>query len=278
MSNLAATFRALHQGPSALRLVNAWDGLSARVFAAAGAPAVGTSSFAVALARGLMDGERISADEVVATAAQIVTSVGVPVTVDVEAGYGPEPADVDTMVARILGVGAVGINLEDGRPDSSGELFTVGDQCRRIAAARSRAESEGISLFINARCDVYFGAQVRAEERFSTAVERLAAYVEAGADGVFLPGLIEVPTVAEVAAKVSAPLNIMLAPGLPPIAELESTGVRRLSQGGGAFLQVVGYLAQMTTAYLQESDPTQFGGPVQPGFHLLPALVRPPTR
>ena len=273
MSDLAATFRSLHNGPGVLRLVNAWDILSARVFAAAGAPAIGTSSFAIALARGYMDGERIPPDEVVTAAAQIATAVDVPVTVDIEAGYGAEPADVDRMVGRILAAGAVGINLEDGRPDSPGDLFPVGDQCRRIAAARSRAESEGIDLYVNARCDVYFGARVAAEERFATAVQRLTSYVDAGADGVFLPGLTELPVMADFVAKVAAPLNVMLAPATPSIDELQVAGVRRLSQGGGAFLQAIGYLAEMTTAYLEQGDPNNCGGQVRPGFHLLPRLV-----
>ena len=273
MSDLAAQFRSLHAGPGVLRLVNAWDRLSARVFVAAGAPAIGTSSFAVALARGYMDGERIPLDEVVAAAAEIVAAVDVPVTVDIEAGYGPEPADVDRTVARILSTGAVGINLEDGRPDSPGGLSPVDDQCRRIAAARRRAESEGVALFVNARCDVYFGASIVAGDRFSTAVERLAAYVDAGADGVFVPGLTDGPTIADIAAKVAAPVNVMLAPNLPAMDELRAAGVRRLSQGGGAFLQAIGYLGQMTAAYLDGTDPTQYGGDVSPGFQYLPNLV-----
>src|SRR3954470_20317319 len=198
MSDQAATFRSLHCAPLPLRLVNAWDRLSARTFALAGAPAVGTSSFAVALARGYPDGQHISGGELVDAVAAIASSVDVPVTVDIEAGYGVDLADVERLVGDVIGAGAVGINLEDGRPDAPGQLFSVEDQCRRLSAARHRAEREGVELFINARCDVYFGAQLAAEARMPTTLGRLRAYVEAGADGVFLPGLIDLDGIAEV--------------------------------------------------------------------------------
>jgi 2-methylisocitrate lyase-like PEP mutase family enzyme len=272
MTDRAIVFRDLHRGPRLLRLVNAWDALSARVAALAGAPAIGTSSFAVAAARGFPDGQRMSARAVIDAAAEIVAAVDVPVTVDIEAGYGPSAADVDRMVAGVVAAGAVGINLEDGRPDQPGALFEIADQCGRIEAARSRAAAEGVDVFVNARCDVYFGAAVPPEQRRSAALDRTRRYRDAGADGVFLPGLTDLDVVAEVASTVQIPLNVMLWPHLPAVAELEQAGVRRLSQGGAAFFHAVGYLERMTGAYLT-GEPIALGGDVPPALHLLAQLA-----
>ena len=273
MSDRPAVFRALHSAQNPFRLVNAWDRLSARVFALAGAPAIGTSSFAVALANGYLDGQHIPAAHLAQVVADITSAVDVPVSVDIEAGYGPEPADVERVVGEVLAAGAVGINIEDGRPDAPGHLFEASDQCRRIAAAREHAGRDGVDLFINARCDVYFGAQIDPDQRCAATVARLAEYVRAGADGVFVPGLIDLDVMAEVTSSVPAPLNVMLWPGLPPVEELADAGVRRISQGGSAFLHAAGYLHQMATAYLQGDEPSSFGGDVPQALQLLPGLV-----
>ena len=273
MSDLAATFRSLHDGPEPLRLVNACDRLSARVFALAGAPAIGTSSFAVALSRGYADGQHIPAAEVVATAKAMVEAVEVPVTVDIEAGYGADPSGVDRLVGEILAIGAVGINLEDGRPDAPGQLFEVDEQCDRLAAARARAEREGVTLFINARSDVYFGANLPEADKLPTLLDRLKRYVDSGADGVFVPGLTNSDALSEVAQAVPVPLNVMAMPGLPAVSQMRDIGVRRISQGGAGFLQAIGYLDQFTQAYLQTDDLLSAGGGVVPGFRLLGDLA-----
>src|SRR5688572_30605549 len=133
-----ADFRALHHGPAPLRLVNAWDALSARVFALAGAPAIGTSSFAVAFARGHADGQHLPWDEVVGAVAAMVAAAGdVPVSADIEAGQGADPSAVAAAVSDVVAAGAAGINLEDKVHGEEGALFDVGLQCERIAAARS---------------------------------------------------------------------------------------------------------------------------------------------
>jgi 2-methylisocitrate lyase-like PEP mutase family enzyme len=265
----ADTFRRLHDGPAPLRLVNAWDAVSARVLALAGAPAIATSSFAVAFAHGYADGEHIPWAAVCRTAEAIVAAVEVPVSVDIEAGHGPEPRAVGTAVADVVAAGAVGINLEDSRRDEPGRLFDADRQCERIAAARAAG---GTPLFLNARCDVFFGADVAKEARVDEAVSRAAAYLAAGADGIFLPGLVDLDQIRHVAANISAPLNVMLWPGLPPIDELAAAGVRRVSQGAAPFLSVLGYLEGITKSYL-ESDSGDFGSDVPPAFHLIPRLA-----
>jgi 2-methylisocitrate lyase-like PEP mutase family enzyme len=136
--------------------VNAWDAVSARVLALAGAPAVATSSFAMALAQGYADGENIPWADVCRTVDTITRAVEVPVSVDIEAGRGDDPAEVGRSVGSIIGAGAVGINLEDRRHDEPGQLIETAQQCERIAAARAA----GSDLFINARCDVFFGAAI----------------------------------------------------------------------------------------------------------------------
>lgn len=269
MSDAADTFRRLHDGPAPFRLVNAWDAVSARVLALAGAPAVATSSFAVAFAHGYADGEQIPWPDVCRTVEAIVGAVDVPISVDIEAGRGAEPASVEAAVTDIVGAGAVGINLEDRRHDEPGRLFDVDHQCERIAAARTAG---GTDLFVNARCDVYFGADVAEGARLDAALSRAASYLAAGADGIFLPGLVDLDRMRHVAADVPAPLNVMLWPGLPPIEELAGVGVRRLSQGAASFLSVLGHLERVTRAYL-EGEPGEFGGDVPPAFHLVPQLA-----
>jgi 2-methylisocitrate lyase-like PEP mutase family enzyme len=271
----AETFRRLHDGPGILRLVNAWDRFSARVFALAGAPAVATSSFAVALANGFADGENIPWMQVRDNVASITGAVDVPVTVDVEAGQGEAPEAVARAVTDVVAAGAVGINLEDRQPESAAGLFGPDAQADRIAAAR---DAGGRELFINARCDVWFGAALAIkdrphEDRLDEALVRARAYLDAGADGLFFPGLVALDTLqAVVAALTPAPVNAMLWPGLPSIEQLEAAGVRRLSQGGSAFLVATAELEQMTRRFL-EGAPELFGADTVPAFHLVPALA-----
>ncbi len=269
MSDAAAAFRRLHDGPAPFRLVNAWDALSARVLGVAGAPAVATSSFAVAFAHGYADGEQMPCAEVCRTVEAVVLAVDVPVSVDIEAGQGAEPAVVEASVADVVGAGAVGINLEDRVHDEPGRLFDVARQCERIAAARSAG---GRDLFVNARCDVFFGADIAEADRLDDALTRATSYVAAGADGIFLPGLVDLDRIRQVAAHVSAPLNVALWPGLPTIDELAGAGVRRLSQGAASFLSVAGHLERITRAYL-EGEPAAFDGGAPPASHLVPRLA-----
>jgi 2-methylisocitrate lyase-like PEP mutase family enzyme len=269
----AEAFRRLHGRPEPLRLVNAWDGLSARVFAMAGAPAIGTSSFAVAASLGYQDGQHVPWPAVRRVAGEIVEAAGdVPVTVDIEAGGGAEPADVARTVADVVAAGAVGVNLEDGNPEAPGTLFDVDDQCRRLSAARSAADERGVPLYVNARCDTYFSPAVEPARRLDETLKRAAAYLTAGADGIFLPGLVDTETLRTVVAAVDAPVNVMVWPGLPPADELAGLGVKRISQGGAMFLLDVGFLERSARAFL-EGPWEHTGGDVAPAVHLVGELV-----
>jgi 2-methylisocitrate lyase-like PEP mutase family enzyme len=269
MSDAATTFRRMHDGPSPLRLVNAWDALSARVFALAGAPAVATSSFAVAFAHGYADGQQMPWTDVCHTVKRIVAAVDVPVSVDIEAGWGAEPTKVEAAVVDVVGAGAVGINLEDRRPDEPGRLFETDAQSERVAAARMAG---GPDLFINARCDVFFGADIVEAEQLDVALFRAKSYIAAGADGIFLPGLVDLDCIRRVTSDVPAPLNVMLWPGLPPLESLAAAGVRRVSQGAASFLSVLGHLERVTKTYL-EGEPSHLGSDAPPAYHLLPQLT-----
>ena len=269
MTDAAEAFRRLHDGPAPLRLANAWDAISARVLALAGAPAVATSSFAVAFAHGYADGEQIPWPDVCRIVEAITAAVDVPVSVDIEAGQGAEPGAVASAVGDVVGAGAVGINLEDRDASSPSGLFDTDRQCERITAARAAG---GTDLFINARCDVFFGADIAEGERLDDALSRAARYLTAGADGIFLPGLTDLDAIRRVVAEVPGPLNVMLWPGLPAFDDLAAAGVRRISQGAASFLAVLGYLERATKAYL-EGEPAEFGGDVPPAFHLMPQLA-----
>ena len=272
----AERFHRLHDAPTPFRLLNAWDRLSARAFTLAGAPAVGTSSFAVALAHGYQDGQRIPWAVARVVVADIVDAAGdVPVTVDIEAGQGPAPPDVTTAVDDVIAAGAVGVNIEDSLPQAPGELFTTEAQCGRLRAARAAAERRSLPLFINARCDVYFGARLAATARLDQLLERAAAYAEAGASGVFVPGLTDLGVLARLCDTVGVPVNVMVWPGLPSVEALADAGVRRISQGGASFLLAAGYLERMTRAFL-EGPPETAGGDVAPAIHLVPNLITRP--
>ncbi|MFD4370633.1 isocitrate lyase/phosphoenolpyruvate mutase family protein [Streptomyces sp. NPDC058486] len=219
-------FRSLHTSARPLALANAWDVASARVIETAGAPAIATTSAGVAWSLGRPDGETLTADQVVDLVARIVAAVDVPVTADIEGGYGQDAAGVAETVARVLEAGAVGINIEDGtRPPA--ELRA------RIAGAREAAERAGVPLFVNARTDTYLLGLGDPATRLADTLERARAYVDAGADGIFVPGVTDPATIAELAAGISVPLNVMAGPGAPDVAALGGLGVARVSLGAG---------------------------------------------
>ena len=226
----AARLRALHGDGRVLVLPNAWDAPSAAVIERAGAAAIATSSAGVAWTLGYPDGERLTRDEMLEAVGRIAAAVDVPVTADVEAGYGPAPSDVAATVAGTIGAGAVGINLEDSA--APGELFSADAQAARIHEARNAAVAAGTPSFvINARTDVYLRQIGEPETRFDAVVERGEAYAAGGADCLFVPGLLDLETLEALVGVSPIPVSVLARPGGPTIAELASTGVRRVSVG-----------------------------------------------
>ena len=226
----AATLRSLHED-GIFVLPNAWDAGSAAMIAAAGAPVIATTSAGVSWSLGRPDGQNLSREEAVDAVARIAATVGLPVTADVEGGYGRAPDAVAATVTAVIGAGAVGINLEDsGAP--GGGLFDAAAQAGRIRAARAAAAAAGLpELVINARTDVFLFAIGEPEGRLDDVLARASAYAEAGADSLFVPGLLDLGTLAELTRKVSLPVNVMAGPGAPDVAALRAAGVRRVSLG-----------------------------------------------
>lgn len=222
----AEAFRARHRQKPVLLLPNAWDGASARLFAAAGFEAVATTSGGLAWALGYPDGEQAPWEEVLAATRRVVRAARVPVTADIEAGYGATPEAVGAHVRDIIATGAVGINLEDGL---HGPLRSRADAAARIAAARAAARAAGVALVINARIDVYFSPAADEASRFGETVARAKAYVAAGADCIYPFGLRDPNTIAELAAAIDAPINITGRAGMPDAAALERLGVARIT-------------------------------------------------
>jgi 2-methylisocitrate lyase-like PEP mutase family enzyme len=224
----AEKLRKLHHGPKILVLPNAWDAASARIFEDAGFPAIATTSAGVAFSLGYPDGQFIPADEMLAAVKKIASSVKVPVTADLEAGY-DDPAKTATAAIE---AGAVGLNIEDF-DHANGALFPIALQVAKIKTMRRVADSLGVPLVINARTDQYLAEIGEPATRFAQARERLQAYIKAGADCVFAPGVTDEATIARLVAELKFPLNILAQAPSPRVSRLQALGVARVSTGAG---------------------------------------------
>ena len=247
MTTRSDQLRSLHVPGTPLLLANAWDVASARIVAAAGAAAIATTSAGVAWSLGYPDGGRLDRDTALAPVRRIVAAVDLPVTADIEGGYAETPEGVAETIRAVLGAGAAGVNLEDCRYDEPATLLTVEEQTDRIAAVR---EAAGDDLFVNLRTDVYLRAVGDESGRLDETLRRAAAYVEAGADGIFVPGVTDLPTVRELATGIDAPLNILVGPGAPPVADLAEAGVARISTGSSIAAASYGLLDRAARAFL----------------------------
>ncbi|MEU6208950.1 isocitrate lyase/phosphoenolpyruvate mutase family protein [Streptomyces sp. NPDC047023] len=220
----ATAFADLHTPSAPLALANAWDVASARIVEASGAPAVATTSAGVAWSLGSPDGDALARDRALDLIARVAAAVSVPVTADIEGGFGADPAAVGETVAGVIAAGAVGINIEDG-------LREPAEQIERLAAARAAADAAGVPLYVNARVDTYLKGLGDPADRLDETLSRAAAYLRAGATGIFVPGVLDPSTVAELAKGIDAPLNILLGPDAPSVAALGALGVSRVSLG-----------------------------------------------
>ncbi len=242
----AEALRRAHRTPPLLLLPNAWDPMSARQFEAAGFGAIATTSGGVAWALGFADGEKAPWPEVVAATARIVRSVRVPVTADIEAGYGETPGAVGARIAEILQTGVAGFNLEDGTPRADMPVRPIEDAVARIRAAREACVVVGVPAVINARVDLYLKNVGDPVSRFDETVRRAKAYLAAGADCIYPFALGDMDIIARlVTALDRAPVNIVARAGTPPVAELERIGVARVSIAAGATLAVMSLIKQI---------------------------------
>lgn len=241
----ARRFAALHVKGDPLVLYNAWDAGSARVIARAGAPAIATGSYSVAHAHGARDREDLSLELAVANLARIVDAVDLPVTIDLEAGYGTDGETVGRAVDQVVAAGAVGINLEDQVIAGEG-LYAIDAQAERVRGARAAAEARGVPLYLNARTDIFLKtpADEHAESHAEAALERAAAYEEAGASGLFVPGIVDPALIETICAGTALPVNVMFTKNVPDTATLAGLGVARLSYGGWPWLRAMQKLEQ----------------------------------
>jgi len=264
MSDLAATFRALHQNTTPLRLANAWDAGSARLIESVGAPAIATTSAGVAWALGYPDGDTLPIRDLAAVVAAITRIVHIPLSVDFEGGYADDPARVGENIAPLLDAGAVGINIEDGSgtPD---RLAAKIEHIRRVAAGK------GVDLFINARVDVYLKGLAPPADRVTEVIARARRYRDAGADGIFVPALVDPAQIRQVVGATPLPVNLLAWKDLPPAAALAALGVRRLSAGSGICQSLWGRAVGLARAFLADgaSGPLAEGAMTHPQINAL---------
>jgi len=249
-----ALLKKLHEGPRILVLANAWDPISARIVEEIGFPAVATTSAGIAATLGYPDGQRVSRDEMLEVVGRVARAVQVPVTADMEAGYGTTPKAMAETALALIAAGAVGLNLEDVTGDDESSHVELQLQLEKIRAIRDASAAAGVPLVINARTDVYLMPIGLVETRFERTVDRLRAYAKAGADCVFAPAVKDAQTIAKLVKAVEAPLNILLMPGAPNLNELEKLGVARASIGSGLMRASLGTARNVAKTLFDRHD------------------------
>jgi 2-methylisocitrate lyase-like PEP mutase family enzyme len=242
----AGLFQKMHHGSRILLLPNVWDVASAKIIEEAGFGAVATTSAGIAFTLGYPDGQRISRDEMLTCVARIAKSVKVPVTADVESGYGNRAEDAAQTALRVIEAGAVGMNLEDGTDDAERPLADLALQLEKVRAVREAAASRHVALVLNARTDVYLLAGGAGSVNcYDEALRRLSAFRDAGADCVFAPGLREAETIVRLVEDLRCPVNILAGPGSPSVPELQKLGVARVSLGSAPMRATLGLVKRM---------------------------------
>jgi 2-methylisocitrate lyase-like PEP mutase family enzyme len=261
-SDKAAAFRELHaEGPVPLVLVNVWDAASAKLVEQAGAQALATSSSAISWSLGFPDGNHMPRALAMAALNRIAAATDLPVTADIETGYAGrdgafDDAQLEQTISAVLASGAVGVNIED----SGGEPLTdVGEQARRIGTVRRLAEEHGVRLFINARTDTYLSGRFP-ESAFEETLRRAPAYLAAGADGIFVPGVTDLHVLHELSRRIPAPLNALAGVGAPSVGELHDAGVRRISIGGNTAKAAYATVSRVASEVLSDGNWSKLAG------------------
>jgi len=246
----AETLRRLHVDGPLLVLPNAWDAGSARIFVEAGFSALATTSAGIAFSLGYPDGERISRDEMLAAVARITRRISVPITADMEAGYGLEPAAVAETVRRVIDAGAVGMNLEDRMEEK--HLIDFKLAVDRVRAARVAADKTGVRLVLNARTDAFEAPEIPRDRRLAEAAKRGNAFREAGADSVFVPFVSDRDTIEQIVQQIPGPVNILGTPNGPTLKELAALGVRRVTFGSAPMRATLGLVRRMAREWKEK--------------------------
>ncbi len=255
----AELLRRLHRRGEPLVLVNVWDAVSARIVEELEFPAIATTSAGISWLEGFADGERIPRERMLRGVARVTASVQVPVSADLEAGYGPSSEDAATTARGAIEAGAVGLNFEDWdeRHDS---LMDVDAQSARIAAIRKAGQQADVPLVINARTDVFLqGLGDNDAWRVQEATKRGNKYLEAGADCVFVPGVTDERTITALVSSIAGPINVLAGPATPTVARLAELGVARVSVGASAMAYVLTQFRQLA-AGIKETGSFEFPG------------------
>ena len=250
MSDKVAAFKALHVPGNPLILVNIWDAGSAKAVAAAGAKAIATGSYGVAGAQGRADGEDFPLADVFENLARILSVTDLPVTIDMESGYGADPAAVGVSVGGAKDAGAAGINMEDRLPGENA-LLPIAE-----AAARYRAAAD-TGLFVNARCDTFRGADIAqdGDALVAATLERAAAYADAGAGSLFVPFLLDPKCIGAICDASPLPVNILRGKGGPTHQQLADLGVARISHGHQPWAAAMAWLTAQASQVLGGTEP-----------------------
>ena len=246
----ADLLRRLHVDGPMLVLPNAWDAGSATIFRESGFKALATTSAGIAFSLGYPDGERISRDEMLAAVSRITRRIDVPITADMEAGYGIDPGSVAETVRRVIDAGAVGMNLEDRLEGK--HLIDFSLAVARVAAARAAADQAGVSIVINARTDAFEAPELARAQRYDEAVRRGNAFRAAGADSVFVPFVGDRDTIERLVKAIHAPLNILGTPNAPTLKELAALGVRRVTFGSAPMRATLGLIRRMAREWKEK--------------------------
>lgn len=247
-----AAFKALHQRQDLFILPNAWDAASARIFEKKGFSAIGTTSAGIAASLGYPDGQKIPVREMMDAIKRIVLAVNLPVTADIEAGYSHEIAKVLEVVKEVMEMGVVGINIEDSTGMKDQPMFDIPSQVAKIRAIRKMVGSAEKTFVINARIDFFYLKLYDTERTVAETLERAHAYLEAGADCIFIFGVNDKEVLTKLVKAIPGPVNLLAGPGMPSVAELGLMGVRRLSLGSGAMRATLGALEQISTELLSD--------------------------
>lgn len=252
----ATVFRQLHGGPRLLILPNVWEVSGARVFEEAGFTALGTTSRGIAGSLGYADGEEMSREQMLRVVERIVSHVAIPVTADMEAGYGSTPEEVARTAEGVISAGAVGINIEDGRnimgQADTNRVAALPLQIEMIQAVKAATTAARVPIVVNARTDVYWLEVGREQDRLSETIKRANAYRDAGADCLFIPGVKDRSLIATLVEEINGPINVLGTKGVPSIPELEQMGVARVSVGSGPMRATLALLKRIAEE-LQEA-------------------------
>nr|WP_309098468.1 isocitrate lyase/phosphoenolpyruvate mutase family protein [Fredinandcohnia onubensis] len=241
----AERFRALHKRPNTMILPNAWDVISAKMFEECGCKAIGTTSAGIAMSLGFPDGQTLPFETMLSVIKNMVNAVDVPVSADIESGYGKTTEEILHTIDQVISAGVVGINLEDGTGDINSPIYDPLLQQEKISAIREYCNSIGFPLFINARTDIFWLNLGEPESRIDEAIHRVKQYEKAGADCVFVPALKDKEEIQKLRNAVNCPINLLAVPGLPSIEELSEIGIERVSTGSSPFRASVSLLKQI---------------------------------